>query len=300
MPAGEFPLFFSQSCVSQNIFCSDSPLIAPWISCTAMSHTHSHTREFQSVMWFCPQNAHLQGRSDPQTTIWECISTLELSIQETGFVSAFYLVSLLLMQDSSVTFLDFQGSSLVFLFCMPWSYALFWEGCLDLTSIASLSPSFFSLLLFATFWMFTSTTHVFGFCSLVVVLSFYYMRTEWSLRGKGNYCSRLQPRNPESCKFSCAASMQTNGMDSPSPWQEKSPKETFPGCSSSLIAAVICAIYFLVMQVARRVLVFSCCFVFLRARFRCGGDFALLHWQVWALHCSTWLRLTLKVWESSG
>lgn len=201
-----------------------------------------------------------------------------LSIQEAGFFSTFYLVSLLLMQDSSVTFLDFQGSSLVFLSCMFWSCALFWEGCLDLTGITSLSPSssifFFPLLLFATFWMFPSTTYVFIFCSFF----FNYMRTEWSLRGKGNYCSCLKARNPESCIFSCAVSIQT---DSLSPWQGKSHKETFPGCSSSPIEAVICAIYFLVLQAARKVLFFSCCFAFLSARFSCGGGFALLHWQVW-------------------
>lgn len=108
-----------------------------------------------------------------------------------------------------------------------------------------------------------------------------YMRTEWSLRGKGNCCSCLQPRNSKSCKFSCTASTQTNWMHSPRPWQGKSLKETLPGCSSSPIAAVICAVCFLAMRAARKVLVFSCCFVFLRARFSCGQDFALLHWWVW-------------------
>lgn len=58
--------------------------------------------------------------------------------------------------------------------------------------------------------------------------------------------------------------------------QGKSPKETLPGCSSSPIAAVVCAVYFLVMRAARKVLVFLC-FVSLRARFSGGEDLALLH-----------------------
>lgn len=83
--------------------------------------THSHTRAFPSVMWFCPQPC-----GEEVTPDWGIALLLLnlLSIQETGFFST-SLVSLLLMQDSSVTFLDSQGSSLVFLCCMLWSCAWF-------------------------------------------------------------------------------------------------------------------------------------------------------------------------------
>lgn len=189
----------------------------------------------------------------------------------------FYLVSLLLMQDSNVTFLDSQGSSLVFLSCMLWSCAQFWEWCLDLTGITSLSPSSSTLFLCSCLPLSER------FLPQLMLFFFFlnYMRTEWSLRGKGNCCSCLQPRNSKSCKFSCTASTQTNWMHSSRPWQGKSLKETLPGCSSSPIAAVICAVCFLAMRAARKVLVFSCCFVFLRPRFSCGQDFALLRWWVW-------------------
>lgn len=89
-----------------------------------------------------------------------------LVFQEMRFCLAFQLVSLLLMQDSYVTFLDSQGSSLVFLACVLWSCAQFWEGCSGLTCIpsslsSSSSPHCFPLPLFATLWIFPSTTNAF-------------------------------------------------------------------------------------------------------------------------------------------
>lgn len=41
-----------------------------------------------------------------------------------------------------------------------------------------------------------------------VLFGFSHVRTVWSFRGKGNYCSYLQPRKPVLCKSSCAACVQ--------------------------------------------------------------------------------------------